>query len=364
MKCEYFGKCASCTMYKLSYEEQILQKQIYARDLFNIKNLSFFALSPTKHYRSRAEFGIYHKGDELHYTMFDKDKQRVFVDFCPKVDIKIFNLLKKLKEKLINNEILKQKLFRVEFLSSYHEVLITLIYHKKLDFLWQQEAEKLNLDAKIIGRSKGVKISIHESFIKQILNIKDKKYFYKISEGSFSQPNISVNEKMICWAKEKLKNTNLDDLLELYCGNGNFTIPLSFHFKKVLATEISKESIKLAKENTALNNVKNITFVRLSSLELKEALDGKREFFRLRDVDLNSYNFSCVFVDPPRAGLDNLNLDFIKNFNFIIYISCNPMSLKKDLEKLKLTHDIKDFVLFDQFPHTNHIESGVFLKRL
>jgi tRNA (uracil-5-)-methyltransferase len=161
---------------------------------------------------------------------------------------------------------------------------------------------------------------------------------------------------------DKISDTKKIDLLELYCGGGNFTIPLSSLFRNVLATEISKTSIKAAKQNTALNDVQNITFVRLSAEELTEALKKEREFKRLKDTDIFSYDFTHVLIDPPRSGLDTVSREFVKKFKNIIYISCNPETLKYDLVELSKTHKIAHFALFDQFPYTRHIESGVILK--
>ena len=92
------------------------------------------------------------------------------------------------------------------------------------------------------------------------------------------------------------------DLLELYCGNGNFTAVLAQHFKSVLATEISKISVRSAETNFTHNKVDNVSVVRMSSEEFTQALNGERPFRRLKDIDLDSYNFSTIFVDPPRAG--------------------------------------------------------------
>lgn len=167
---------------------------------------------------------------------------------------------------------------------------------------------------------------------------------------------------MISWVLSHI--TNCEDLLELYCGYGNFTIPLSCQFQKVLATEISKTSIKSALLNCELNNVSNITFLRMSAEELTSALKKEREFNRLKEVDLEAYQFSHVFVDPPRSGMDEASLAFISQFENIIYISCNPHTLKRDLDVLTRHFSIEHFALFDQFPNTEHLESGVILKRL
>ena len=153
------------------------------------------------------------------------------------------------------------------------------------------------------------------------------------------------------------------DLLELYCGHGNFTIPLAAKFNRVLASEISKSSIANARINCELNGVCNAQFIRLSADELMSALARRREFERLKGIDIFSYDFSHVLIDPPRAGLEPSVIDFIKNFQNLIYISCNPQTLFENLRSLCATHEVRRFAIFDQFAHTAHIECGVLLRR-
>ena len=159
------------------------------------------------------------------------------------------------------------------------------------------------------------------------------------------------------------ENSAARDLLELYCGHGNFTIPLAAKFNRVLASEISKSSIANAHINCELNGVCNVQFVRLSADELMSAFARRREFERLKGIDIFSYDFSHVLIDPPRAGLEPSVIDFIKNFQNLIYISCNPQTLFENLRSLCATHEVRRFAIFDQFAHTAHIECGVLLRR-
>ena len=215
---------------------------------------------------------------------------------------------------------------------------------------------------KIIGRSKKQKIVLSKNFIEESLNIENKSFRFNYEENGFTQPNTEVNIQMIEWV---LKNTekSSSDLCELYCGGGNFTIPLSTKFNKVLATEISKTSIKSALQNCEINNISNIEFLRMSAEEFVEALNEVRVFNRLKDINLKDYDFKTIFMDPPRAGLDDTTRDLAKNFENIIYISCNPETLHRDLAELTKTHEIVKFGLFDQFAYTHHIETGVILKK-
>ena len=370
LTCKHFGTCGSCGLYDTSYEAQLSDKEKRVSTLlspFYKDKLEVFN-SPTSHYRARAEFRIWHEGERCDYAMGNITKDgAINIEECPKVIEAIEKRMWKLLEKINNSqEVLKRKLFAVEFLATtIDECLITLLYHRKLDDTWNEEAKFLEgeLDCKIMGRSRKQKMILSDEFVTEKLDIDGKIFTYMQYESGFTQPNPVVNVKMIEWAIKEAKKVGYGDFLESYCGLGNFTLPLSHYFDKVLATEISKRSIHAALENCKLNGVENITFARLASEEMTEALNGVREFERLKDIDLNSYNFSTVLVDPPRAGLDEGTIELISKLENIIYISCNPETLARDLKTLTQTHTVTDAAIYDQFPHTGHVESGVFLVK-
>jgi len=370
LNCKHFGSCGSCGIYEIGYETQLKQKELKVSGLlapFYQGELEVFD-SPSEHYRARAEFRIWHEGNRCDYAMGNIEKNgAICIEECPKVIKPIEERMWKLLEKInASTEVLKQRLFAVEFLaSSTDECLITMLYHRKLDERWSAEAKKLEseLHCKIMGRSRKQKVILSDEYVTEKLDIDGKTFTYVQYESGFTQPNPMVNVKMIEWAIKQAEKVGYGDFLESYCGLGNFTLPLSHYFEKVLATEISKRSIHAALENCALNGVENITFARLASEEMTEALNGVREFTRLQVIDLKSYDFSTVLVDPPRAGLDEGTIELISSIENIIYISCNPETLARDLESLVKTHDVIEAAMFDQFPHTTHVESGVFLRK-
>lgn len=354
----------------MGYQEQLKQKEAMVCRLlapFYSGELEVFD-SPMDHYRARAEFRIWHEDDVCSYAMGSIEKKgSINIEECPKVIEPIEKRMWKLLEKInASTEILKHRLFAVEFLATtIDECLITMLYHRKLDDSWSAEAKLLEseLDCKIMGRSRKQKVILSDEFVTEKLDIDSKTFAYRQYESGFTQPNPAVNVKMIEWAVKQAKTVGYGDFLESYCGLGNFTLPLSHYFDKVLATEISKRSIQAALENCALNHVENIMFARLASEEMTEALNGAREFSRLKDIDLKSYNFSTVLIDPPRAGLDAGTIELISKIENIIYISCNPETLARDLETLIDTHDVVEAAIYDQFPNTEHVESGVFLRK-
>lgn len=366
MVCVYLGVCGGCSI----LEECSLESKVdYAKQLLGISQCDIVSLRQDS-FRARCELGIFFKDDKINYAM-RKGKQFVCIENCCNLLESLQKFLPVLKKKL-NQEFFKdfrQKLFAIEVLSTQNdEILLTLIYHKKLDETWLENAKELKkflqeFRVEIIGRSKGVKLIVEKDYVVEKLEIDGKKYYYRYDEGAFTQPNPKVNEKMIEWVLQNISQSK-GDLLEMYCGCGNFTIPLSQKFRKVLATEISKVSIRAVKFACQRNGCNNITFVRLSGQECIEAIEGIRKFNRLEQINLEEYDFSMILVDPPRGGLGEEVCRFLQNFSSILYISCNPLSLAKDLEILNQTHRVVKAAFFDQFPHTSHLETGILLQKV
>lgn len=373
MNCNYFGICASCTLFDKTYEEQLNYKIQREKERFsNFTNIDFDIIkSNESNFRNRAEFRIWwEKGENnkeiLSYAMNDFKKNILKINSCEMVSHHIKELMPKLIDELQNDLELSFKLFAVEFLgSSTKDMLVTLIYHKKLEESWIQKVKEIKkrLNIKIIGRSKKQRLVLTNDYINETLNISNQNFFFAYEENGFTQPNTNVNIQMIEWVLGNTQNSS-KDLCELYCGGGNFTIPLSTKFRKVLATEISKTSIKSALRNCSLNKIESISFIRMSAEDFVQALNKVRAFNRLKDINLDDYEFDTIFMDPPRSGLDDTTRNLAKDFENIIYISCNPETLHRDLEELTKTHKIEKFALFDQFAFTNHIESGVILRKL
>jgi len=365
--CKYFGECGACSVYENGYTSQLNQKKELNQKRFEPfyhGDISVFK-SPEAHYRSRSEFKIWHLEGTIHYAMNHAEhKGVVLVDACPQVNQHIGTLMPKMLS-AIKEKNIDFKLFGADFLSSSAgEIVVSLLYHTKLDLEWQEKATQIaqELGIYIIGRSRKQKVVIGQDYITETLNIESDIYKFNYIENSFTQPNPRVNEQMISWAMKHFSKAQ-GDLLELYCGAGNFTIPFAKIFNKVLATEISKSSINAAKANMQLNFVENIEFVRMSVEEFVQALDGVRAFRRMKDIDISSYNISSIFVDPPRSGMDEESCKFASRHEHILYISCNPETLVRDLEILTLTHEVMDMALFDQFPYTHHVEMGIKLLK-
>jgi tRNA (uracil-5-)-methyltransferase len=393
------------------YQEEAIQliKDMYQGDVEVFE-------SERSHYRMRANFNIwkdikpnnskgknYNSNNQNHsneadpniyYSMFDESKNACEIKSFPRGSILMNELMQKLLKYITTSKILQDKLFEVRFVTTLsNNALIVMIYRRPIDDEWEKEAHIVykDLNVKIIGRSRKIKIIVgHKSnidknsaanvnsnneeivddgeTIEEILNVNGNALKYYQTEGAFSQPNAKVCEKMLKWSLDVTNNSNkdADDLLELYCGGGTFTAALASNFHNVIATEISKASVVLAHKTFKANNITNIKVARLSSEEFTEAYHNKREFQRLRNEginNLNDYNITTVLVDPPRAGLDINTCQLIAKFNKILYISCNPETLARDLRILTKTHDILKCAAFDQFPYTHHLECGIYLEK-
>lgn len=356
------------------YAEQLAEKRAYVESTF----ASFVppALevypSPPSHYRQRCEFRIWHEDDDLFYAMFEvdpenpKNKKVVRIDQFPVASAHINALMPRLRDAFLSSDELRRRLFQVEFLTTLSgEALVTLIYHRPLGEAWEEEARALEkaLGIMIIGRSRKQRIVLTRDHVWERLAVDSRTLHYQQVENSFTQPNAHICQTMLGWAREVTAGRQDEDLVELYCGNGNFTIALADNFRRVLATEISRTSVASANVNLEANSVTNAQVARMSAEEFSLALQGEKAGRRVAEMGLDEYDFSTVLVDPPRAGLDEQSCQQISEYDHIVYISCNPATLAENLTILTRTHRIDRFALFDQFPFTSHCECGVSLTR-
>ena len=355
------------------YQAQLDEKRARLTELFAGFTLPALEVhsSPAEYYRMRAEFRIWHEGDDLFHCMYaPATKEIIKIDHFPTASRLINQLMPLLLEGLRPHPVLRRKLFQIDYLSTQSgQIIVSLLYHRKLEAEWQQAAEALQADLRakgfalqLIGRAHKQKICLGDDFVIEQLNVAGRQLIYKQVENSFTQPNAAINEQMLAWALDVTKGSE-GDLLELYCGNGNFSIALAQNFRKVLATEIAKPSVDSAQFNIAANGVDNLIILRMSAEEFTMAMRGEREFNRLKGVDLKSYQCNTIFVDPPRAGLDDATVKLVQEYDNILYISCNPETLQANMAVLGETHEIARFALFDQFPWTHHMEAGVYLRR-
>lgn len=195
-------------------------------------------------------------------------------------------------------------------------------------------------------RTNGSDVISNEKNDYLIMNIND--YKFRIDIKSFFQVN-----SYICGLLFKELESNLDttnNVLDLYSGVGTLSIVSSKKAKKVLSIEVNKNSYMNAVANLELNNIDNVDF-----------MCGKVEDL----IDKISVKPDVIITDPPRNGMDKKTINVIKEFlpNKIIYISCEPMTLARDIKLLSENYTLNKVKCFDMFPNTYHVETFCVLER-
>ena len=342
-------------------------------------------------FRMRAVFGVHLDGPiDARYSMVEvlgtstlpsgkiyKEKKTVLVDSFPMGSDAMRAAMPSVRSLVERDDAnLRRRLFQVEFLTATSgDVVVTMCYHRKLDEEWVKAVEGMReemnrmhpeLNVSIVGRANRMRKVIGNAFVMENVHLDGTVLKYKQLEGQFAQPNAQIATEMLKFARSCCApSSNTNDFLELYCGNGHFTVALSPFFRTCLSTEISKTNIAAARENIEMNGIKNTHVVRLSAEEVVQAIDGERVFTRLKDtqLDLTTLNIKTVLVDPPRAGCGPEVSKMLQRFENIVYISCNVETLAEDMLILSETHDMKRFAVFDQFPYTPHLECGAYLVK-
>jgi tRNA (uracil-5-)-methyltransferase len=195
------------------------------------------------------------------------------------------------------------------------------------------------------------------------------KLFYKQPVDGFSNPNGFVNQLCLGWlcsvahTSSSSSSSNKDSLLELYCGAANHTVALSRYYHNVVCVELNKALCTAAEHNLALNDVHNVKVVHGPSEKFAKGLLRKGCY-----KDGETLTFGTVLVDPPRGGLDSDTRALLRDggMDQIIYISCNPDSLVRDLSVICAgdRFRVRRFAVFDHFAYSSgHLESGVFLVK-
>ena len=178
-------------------------------------------------------------------------------------------------------------------------------------------------------------------------------YTYYISTNSFFQVNTIMAEVLYIILEGMLKPDKSETVLELYSGVGTIGIFLADKVKQLYGVEIVEDAVKMAKENLKLNNILNAEYI---------AGDAKDELEKLKNQNIY---FDTLIVDPPRKGLDEDGIDILMKLKpkKIGYVSCNPATLARDLNKLSEIYNIEDINLVDMFPWTSHVECVAMMCR-
>ena len=344
--------------------------------------------SPSKYFRQRCRFSVQRHESSFEYMMWEEDgTPKHIVKSFPIASKHINDTMPVLKMGISQQEILLHSLHSIHFIVSLTgNMIVTLFYDIILDPIkWREAAESLKLliektlegslqSVQIVGRGAGhSKIVVNRDYIEEVLVVEnDRELRYIQVLDGFSNPNAIVNAKSLNFMISIIKSipglgaltehTGRFDLLEMYCGMGNHTVALAQFANRIVAVEINKHLCEAARMNLKLNSIDNVEVIIADSQDFAQRiLRRKRYVSYSRTADGEEYTFGAVVVDPPRCGLDPVTLAMINAYEHIIYISCNPDALRRDLKDLSKTHEIRRIAVFDHFPYTPHIETGVYL---
>lgn len=335
-KCPYYNECGGCNIAHINYQKQLEFKTNMVKNIF--KKYAKIEINPEIHesenklnYRNKVVLHI--QNNKLGYYK-DNTNKLIEINKCLLLEEKLNNALKGLGKKLdIDN--LKEIVLRtngketlVRFNSDNPLFNIETVL-KDQNNIEQEEASKiLNKNAIIFNLDK---------------------YKYAVTAESFFQVNTKQAINLYNKVREYMGKNKINLAFDLYCGTGTIAIYISDLCNKVVGIEINEDAIECANYNKKLNNIDNIEFINDN----------------VSNIINSDMKPDIIVVDPPRNGLDNKTISIIKNINpkKIIYVSCNPITLARDINRLSDKYKFSDMELFDMFPNTYHVESVILLQR-
>lgn len=372
--CATYKRCGGCNLRHIDYEETLNIKQNTVQNLVNktlnnkIKVEMTVGMGNPYNYRNKAQYpvgfdksgepvmGVYAKRTHEIIPMrncmiqnpVSEKIANVVLGFFIKNNIPIYN--EKNGEGLLRHIVIKVGI-------KTHEIMCILVLNKK-ELKKEKELIKVLIrefpEIKTIVKNYNMKntnvilgneneVIYGDGYIYDELG----DYTFKISPLSFYQINPIQTEALYNIAIEMADLKKTDTLFDLYCGIGTIGIFASPYVNRVYGIEIVKQAIEDAKENANINNIRNIEFF---------AGDVEKVFENV----LKEHNVKpdVIFVDPPRKGLDKHTIENILNIKpeKIVYISCNPASLVRDLKLLEESYEIKKIQPVDMFPFTSNVE--------
>lgn len=333
VKCKYYDFCGGCQISHIKYKSQLGFKRDKVKNIF--KKYLKIDIDPkiisvnSYNYRNKV---VFHVKDNRIGFYEEGTNKLIPIKNCLLLDNRINDLI----ELFYQLDLTYVEKIMVRTTSK--EVMVVFYgYIDKIDIL------KNKVDSIILINIKE-KLLYGKSYIKEEVNgLK-----FIISYDSFFQVNTDAMIRLYDKVVEYANLSKEDSLLDLYCGTGTIGIYLSKYCKDVLGIEIVENAIKDANINKELNNIENISFV-------------CGDVGRLINTD---YKQDVLIVDPPRSGLDKKTRKVIldNGYKRVVYVSCDPMTLVRDLSELSVRYDIKDVTLVDMFPNTYHVESIVLLE--
>ena len=378
--CETYKRCGGCDLRHVEYKETLKMKQNAVQSLVNktLKNKieveETVGMENPLFYRNKAQYpvGLDKEGNPIIGVFANRTHEIIPIKECLIQNKESQELARFVIEFINKNKIsaydensrkglIRHIVTKVGLKSN--EVMLVLVINGR-DIPCEKELVKevlekfpnvksivKNINNKntnvIMGKEN---INLYgNGYIKDILG----DYVFKISPLSFYQVNPVQAEKLYNIGVEAAAISKNDVVFDLYCGIGTISLFMAKYAKKVYGIEIVEEAIEDAKENAKLNKVDNTEFIAGDvELILDDLINNKKV---IPDV---------IMIDPPRKGLDNKSIENILKVSpkKMVYISCNPATLVRDLAKLEEKYEIKMIRPVDMFPFSKHIECVSVLK--
>lgn len=338
VKCPFYDRCGGCNLLHITYDDSIQYKVDKVKNILDkfasIKNnIEIIKNDNPFYYRNKIELKI-----ENNKWGYYNSSTHNFVEINECLIAK-----KSINDVLFNKKFIKVNNGSITIRSNYNDEIILSIKTNEGYFI---DTDGLKEKIKLVGIVVNDKLIYGESYF--IEKVKDK--FFKVNYNSFFQINLCVASKISNIISEYSFGENL---LDLYCGVGFLGQLVSDKYKKIYGIEINENSIIDAIKNSNINGIKNTYYLCGSTDKL---------------IDKIKDNIDTIIVDPPRSGLvKNTINDVLKmNAERIIYISCNPVSLARDLSLLKDNYNVEKIYMLDMFSNTYHVEcvSVLHLKNL
>ncbi len=377
-KCPYFGECGGCTAQHIPYEVQVENKKqlvlthLKKNGIAELENIPTFFGNPYE-YRNRMDFSMGTEGLSLRKR--GQFNQFVAIKTCDISNSKINALMKEIQSWFEKNKSLIEPFLPKPRTGCMKYATIRASEHadsSAITFMLNEDSPNLGKHIELIKdfskTTSAHTVAIasipaqtemslsHDAFtVKGTLEMQeiiDGKTISFSSQGFF-QNNTTMAEKMVQHAKDIFKkhSTKNARLIDLYGGAGTFGIPLGELFEKTVIIDTEGPNIVFAGGNLKRNNIKGETYAGDAKLLKKLPFPPNKDLYLL--------------IDPPRSGMHQKVIQYILELKpkAIVYVSCNPMLMAKELKAFMKHYTVKSAAMFDLFPQTEHVEAIVHLER-
>ena len=336
-KCKYYNVCGGCQLMHIKEEKQEEFKkekveEILKKFLKYNKDVNDIVFSKNFNYRNKVVLHV--KDNKLGFYK-NKTNELIEIDKCLLLNPVINDLISYLKNYIESKDIEK---ITIKVGNKTNEVMLIIDgsiakYQKLLEIV----------DVLIINE----KVMTTKDYITSYIG--NKKYIIK--RNSFFQVNYDISTRMYDKVKDVIVKEKSKNVLDLYCGTGTIGIYISDVVSKITGIEVVSDAIEAANINKKINNVENIEFI-LGKVE------DKLDF-------ISNNNIDTVIVDPPRSGLHKKVIPILEKISpkTIIYVSCDPITMARDIKLLSNNYELVEVTPYDMFPNTYHVETVCVLKK-